>query len=137
MILGSTSKEVLSCSKSFPLAEPKAILPQSLSKSYTEYKSFLSSSVKINSSSNLETTSYLLFIISISTKGFSIKYLSLLLPIAVLVLSRSQSKEYILSLVLRHSVSSKFLLVWISIIKVASSFLIITFWKCDNSLFCS
>ena len=97
--------------KSLALAEPNDILPHNLSKSYTSYKSFLSSSANINSSSNLVTILYLSFILDISTNGFSIKYFNFLLPIAVLVLSKSHNNEYVLSLVLKHSVNSKFLLV--------------------------
>ena len=88
----------------------------SLSRSYTGFKYSLNSSLSIYLSKSSATASCLLSIFSLLISGCSRKLLSILAPIAVLVLSSTPSSEPFFFFSLIVSTSSRFLLELVSTI---------------------
>ena len=111
---GSLYKEFFSVIISLAFAFPYAILPVSLSISYTFFKFSIMSPLKMILSFNSFTAFNLLFISCTSTNGSFSHLLSNLPPIDVDVLSSTQSKVPFLDLSLIFSVISRFLLAFIS-----------------------
>ena len=125
---GNCDTEFFSEIKSLALAVPYEILPANLSISYTFFKEFITSSLRISFSFNSFTAPSLFCISFTSTKGSLIHLLKSLPPIDVDVLSSTHSRVPFFDLSLSFSVSSRFLRAFISkAIYLVASYIVILF----------
>ena len=120
MINGSSCMDVLNAKRSLGFAVLNDILVISLSRSYIVFIYSRSSSLVITESLSSVIASSLASISSLWIRGCSIIFLSILAPMAVLVLSSTQSSEPLFCLSLSVSVSSRFLLDELSMIMKSS-----------------